>query len=60
MKPGGEREAEEKCSRHEKGGMNMRGFKIGGSGSYRRSHGGDGALTERKEGRGGRIAYLPN
>ena len=44
--------------------MNMRGFKIGGSGSYRRSHGGVGgdcgapALTERRE--GGRIAYLPN
>ena len=51
MKPGGEREGEEKCSRHEKGGMNMRGFKIGGSGSYRRSHGG-GALTERRGGEG--------
>ena len=63
MKPGGERGRGEMFSARE-GGMNMRGFKIGGSGSYRRSHGGVGgdcgapALTERRE--GGRIAYLPN
>ena len=62
MKHGGEGQGGEMFPARE-GGMNMRGFKIGGSGSYRRSHGGVGdcgapTLRERRE--GGRIAYLPN